>query len=165
MLPECLRAVAGAHCAGMDAVRQSHSRQIDVAGTSRAGPMALCVPARQVSSASIVNRSVDQGHGEMLLPTLQRVDRPIRRYTRLVPILDTTLDHENVLAEHPSRWAEDRIGRSEVMIARWRSDTAPRGPNRGFVPQEPALADGSASGDVGAIARPRTCCRLRWDNG
>ena len=52
------------------------------------------VTARQVASASIVNQSVDQGYREMLLPTL-RVDRAIRRYTRLVPILDTTLDREN----------------------------------------------------------------------
>ena len=46
------------------------------------------------------------------------------------------------LGEHLSRWAEDRIGRRELLIARWRGGTARRGSNRGFAPQEPASADG-----------------------
>ena len=45
------------------------------------------------------------------------------------------------LPGHPSRWAEDRIGRSELLITRWRGSTARRRSSRGFVPQEPASAD------------------------
>ena len=98
------------------------------------------VPARQVASASVLRRSADQRNREMVLPTL-RVDRAIRRYARLarssIPRSIT-----RTYRRHPSRWAEDRIGRNELLIARWRSGTARRGTNRGFVPQEPASGDG-----------------------
>ena len=46
------------------------------------------------------------------------------------------------MADHTSRWADDRIGQSALRVARWRSGTAPRGPSRGFVPHEPASAGG-----------------------
>ena len=98
------------------------------------------VSARQVASASGLRRSADQRNREMVLPTL-RVDRAIRRYARLarssIPRSIT-----RTYRRHPSRWAEDRIGRNELLIARWRSGTAERVPNRGFVPQEPASGDG-----------------------
>ena len=45
------------------------------------------------------------------------------------------------MAEHPSPQAEERIGRDDLLIARWRSATTARMPNRGFVPQEPASTD------------------------
>ena len=49
--------------------------------------------------------------------------------------------HWMAMSTH-SRWAKDRIGRSGLLIVRWRSGTARRGSSRGVVPQEPASADG-----------------------
>ena len=79
-------------------------------------------------------------------------------------IVDTTFDCENARVDIHRLAPKIGSARSELLIARSRGGAARRGSNRGFVPQSPASAHG-LEWRRRNHPRPRTCRRLRWDNG
>ena len=94
--------------------------------------VALPVDARQVASVRALTPTGGSGaRGKAPSDAIcGSSDTPV---PRLVPTLDTTLDHEPLPCTHRIG-QKIGIGRSVQSIAQQCSGTVPRGPNREFVP-------------------------------